>query len=183
MRLMPVALFAAAVVAAALVVVVAATSAAAADPTAVDPAAPASKPPRVSADVVTTSVSPAKITAAAGGEVTFTVRVDIAPTWHLYDHSYAHDAEAFYIGIDLVPGESADLAAYQAAFPPGKEGEFMGEKVSMLYDRVDIKVTAKLPDQAAGKVDLPLVLTAQACDSKICLQPSDILIAVTLHVE
>jgi plastocyanin len=178
MRLMSVALFAAAVVAAASVVVVTATSASAADP-----AAPGAKPPRVSADVVTTSVSPAKITAAAGGEVTFTVRVDIAPTWHLYDHSYAHDAEAFYIGIDLVPGEGADLAAYQAAFPPGKQGEFMGEKVSMLYDRVDIKVTAKLPDQAAGKVDLPLVLTAQACDSKICLQPSDILVAVTLHVE
>jgi hypothetical protein len=140
-------------------------------------------PPRVSADVVTTSVKPAGLTAAAGGEATFTLVVDIARRWHLYDNSYVHDPEAFYIGIDLEPAEMAKLAAFAAEFPAGEEGEFMGEKVSLLKDRVEIAVTVTLPDSAEGMVTIPLVLTTQACDDTICLQPSLIPLTVRVKVE
>jgi hypothetical protein len=139
--------------------------------------------PRVSADVVAAAVTPTKLAAAAGGEVTFAVQIEIAPTWHLYDHSYVHDPESFYIGVDLMPGEGADLAGYQATFPVGKQGEFMGEPVVMLYGKAAIEVTARLPASAAGEVTIPLVLTVQACDDKICLQPSDIPLTATVAVQ
>ncbi len=158
------------------------TLAAAAGGPGATPGGPA-QPPRVSADVVSAAAVPASLTAAAGGEVAFKVRLEIADTWHLYDHSYVHDPDSFYIGIDLMPGEEADLAAYEATYPPGKPGEFMGEKVSLLYERVEIAVSARLPESASGQVAIPLVLTVQACDSKICLQPSEMPLAVQVRIE
>jgi len=141
------------------------------------------KPPRVSADVVKVTVQPPRLAAAAGGDVAFTVHLDIADTWHLYDHQYAADEESFYIGIDLLPTEDADLAGFDAEFPAGVPGQFMGEKVVMLHHAADIAVVAKLPDSASGTVELPFLLTVQACDDKICLQPSDIPVKVTVTVE
>ena len=61
--------------------------------------------------------------------------------------------------------------------------EFMGEKVVMLHHTADIEVTVKLPDSASGEVRIPLILTAQACDDKICLQPSDIAVVANVTVE
>jgi hypothetical protein len=139
-------------------------------------------PPRSSADVVDVSVRPAKLV-AAGGEVTFQVHMDIADTWHLYDHSYTKDPEAFYIGVDLVPGEGADLAGFKAVFPEGETGDFLGEEVVMLHHDADIEVTVMLPDGASGEVEIPLVLSAQACDDKICLRPSDIPVVAKVTVE
>jgi len=156
-----------------------------AGPAAGAPTAAAGKtsPPRSTADVVKASVRPAELAGAAGGEVRFQVHLDIADTWHLYDHSYAQDPEAFFIGVDLVPGEGANLAAYKAVFPEGETGEFMGEKVVMLHHDADIEVTVMLPGDASGKVTIPLVLTAQACDDKICLQPSDIPVMAEVTVK
>ena len=114
---------------------------------------------------------------AARGEL------DIADTWHLYDHAYAEDPESFFIGVDLMPGEGANLAGFQAKFPKGEEGEFMGEKVVMLHHHADIEVTIKLPADASGTVELPFVLSAQACDDKICLQPSDVAVVANITVE
>lgn len=136
---------------------------------------------RVSADVVKAAVKPASVK-VADGEVQFEVVIDIAEPWHLYDHSYAHDPESFYIGVDLQPGEEADLAAFNTRFPLGKPGEFMGETVVMLYGVVTVGVTAKLPAGTTGEVTLPLVLTAQACDDKICLQPSDIPVVAKIRI-
>lgn len=139
--------------------------------------------PRVSADVVTATLVPARLTAPAGGEVRFKVRLDIADTWHLYDHSYVHDPESFYYGIDLMPAEGADLAAYQPTFPPGQPGVFLGEKVSLIYKNAEIAVTMTMPESAEGAVSVPLVLTVQACDSRICLQPSDIPLNVAVQIQ
>jgi hypothetical protein len=140
--------------------------------------------PRSTADVVTAKVVYAPdLAATAGGEVTFKVHLDIADTWHLYDHQYATDPESFFIGVDLMPGEGADLAGFKAVFPAGHEGEFMGEKVVMLHHEAEIEVTVKLPAGAAGTVEIPFVVTAQACDDKICLQPSDVPVTATITVE
>lgn len=143
----------------------------------------ASGQPRVSSDVVRVAAVPPRLETKARGEVRFVVRLDIADRWHLYDHGYAEDPESFYIGIDLMPAEGADLADYQVAYPPGKPGEFMGEKVSLLYGRVEITVALRLPDSAAGEVEVPLVLIAQACDDKLCLQPSEIPLTVKVAVQ
>ncbi len=139
--------------------------------------------PRTSADVVKASVRPAELTAAAGGEVVFTVHLEIADTWHLYGHQYAEDPESFYIGVDLMPGEGANLAGWQATFPVGEKGDFDGEMVVMLHHEAAIEVTAKLPADATGTVELPLVLTVQACDSKVCLQPDDVPVLVKVAVQ
>lgn len=146
-------------------------------------AGPDAKPaaqPRATEDVITAKVLPAKITAKAGAEVSFKVDLHIADTWHLYDHSYVNDPESFFIGVDLLPGEGASLAGFKAKFPAGEEGEFMEEKVVMLHHHAEIEVTVKLPADASGDIALPLVLSAQACDDKICLQPSDV--PVTAHI-
>ena len=136
--------------------------------------------PRSTADVVTAKVLPAGLTGTAGGTVSFEVDLAIAETWHLYDHSYAEDPESFFIGVDLMPAEGADLAGFQVTFPDGEEGEFMGEKVKMLHHHAAIDVTITLPGDASGEVEVPFTLTAQACDDKICLQPSDV--PVTAHI-
>ncbi|MEZ4387269.1 MAG: protein-disulfide reductase DsbD family protein [Candidatus Krumholzibacteriia bacterium] len=139
--------------------------------------------PRSTADVVTVKVLPAKLAAKAGAEVSFQIDLAIADTWHLYDHRYAEDAESFFIGVDLMPGEEADLAGFRASFPAGKEGEFIGEKVYMLHHQAAIDVTVTLPADAQGEVTVPFVLSAQACDNSICLQPSDIPVLVHVAVE
>jgi hypothetical protein len=140
-------------------------------------------PPRSTADVVDVSVRPAELTAEAGGEVSFQVHLAIADTWHLYDHSYTEDPEAFFIGLDMVPGEDAALAGYKAIFPEGEHGEFMGEKVVMLHHDADIDVTVQLPADASGEVAIPLVVSAQACDDKVCLRPSDIPVTALVRVQ
>lgn len=139
--------------------------------------------PRSTADVVTAKVLPAKLTAKAGEEIAFQVHLDIADTWHLYDHQYALDAESFFIGVDLVPGEEANLAGFGAVFPAGEAGEFMGDKVVMLHHEAVIEVTVTLPSDASGTARIPFVLTAQACDDKICLQPSEIPVVASVTVE
>jgi len=139
--------------------------------------------PRSTADVVSAKVLPAKITAKAGAEVTFKVDLAIADTWHLYDHSYAEDPESFFIGVDLMPGEEANLAGFQAKFPVGEEGVFMEEKVVMLHHHATIDVTIPLPADASGTMAVPLVVSAQACDDSICLQPSDVAVTANIVVE
>lgn len=143
----------------------------------------APSPPRSTADVVVAKVLPAKLTAKAGEQVSFKVDLAIADTWHLYDHRYVGDEESFFIGVDLMPGEDANLAGFQTTFPDGDEGEFMGEKVHMLHHHAAIDVTVTLPADATGQVTVPLVLTAQACDDSICLQPSDVPVVATITVE
>jgi hypothetical protein len=147
-----------------------------------DPAA-APQPLRASADVVEAAVVPALLEGTAGGEVTFSVKLEIADGWHLYDHGYVLDPESFYFGIDLMPAEEADLAGFQPSFPPGEPGEFLGEKVSLIYKKAEIAVTVRLPDSVEGLVTVPLVLTVQACDSKLCLQPSFIPLEARVQVE
>jgi hypothetical protein len=146
------------------------------------PASEQAARPRATEDVVQAKVL-GKPTGKAGGDVTFQVHLAIADTWHLYDHQYTLDPESFYIGVDLVPGEGANLAGFSAVFPAGEEGEFLGEKVVMLHHEAVIEVTAKLPADASGTVSLPLVLTAQACDDKLCLRPSDVPVMASITVE
>lgn len=147
------------------------------------PATGAAKRPSTSADVVDVKVVPAGLMAKPGAEVAFTVHMDIADTWHLYDHQYAEDPESFFIGVDLMPGEGANLAGFAADFPVGEPGTFMGDKVVMLHHQAAIMVKVTLPEDAFGTVDVPLVLTAQACDDKLCLQPSDIPVTVSIEVQ
>lgn len=150
---------------------------------AADPSTEAVKRPRSTADVVKAFVKAPALTGAAGDEVAFVVHLDIADTWHLYDHRYAEDPESFFIGVDLMPAEGANLAGFAVKFPVGDAGEFMGEKVVMLHHAADIEVTVTLPQDAKGVVSVPLTVTAQACDDKICLQPSDIDVVARITVE
>jgi len=147
------------------------------------PAAEQVARPRATEDVIDAKILPAKLTAAAGAEVTFKVDMAIADTWHLYDHSYVDDPESFFIGVDLMPDEGANLAGFEAVFPKGDEGEFMGEKVVMLHHHATIDVTIKLPADASGEIAIPFLISAQACDDKICLQPSDVPLTAHITVE
>jgi len=139
--------------------------------------------PRSTADVVKAKVLPGGLVGKAGEDVEFEVHLDIADTWHLYDHQYALDPETYYIGVDLMPAEDANLAGFGAVFPAGHEGEFMGDKVVMLHHEATIQITVTLPADAEGTARIPFVLTAQACDDKICLQPSDIAVVANITVE
>ena len=143
----------------------------------------AAERPRSTADVVKATVLPGQISGTAGEEVTLKVHLEIADTWLLYDHQYAVDPESSFIGVDLMPAEDAVLAGFGVVFPAGDEGEFMGEKVVMLHHTADIEVTVTLPDSDSGEVRIPFILTAQACDDKICLQPSDIVVVANVTVE
>ncbi len=132
-----------------------------------------------SADVVTVKPATAQLSAAPGERVHFEVKVDIAKKWHLYAHG-----DSNFIGIDLVPAEGFPLQDLKAEYPHGHEGEFFGEKVLMIAGKVVIKASALVPATAkAGKHELPLSVTAQACDDKTCLPPADLPVSFTLTVK
>ncbi len=139
--------------------------------------------PRTSADVVKAKILPGKLVGKAGEAVEFEVHLDITETWHLYDHQYALDPESYFIGVDFMPAEDANLAGFAAVFPAGEEGTFMGDKVVMLHHEATIQVSVTLPADASGSARIPFVLSVQACDDKICLQPSEIAVVANITVE
>ena len=94
-----------------------------------DAKAPAA-PPKTSADVVKVT-GPAPLTAKAGAQVTFEVKVEIAKHWHLYSHSYAEDPESMFIGIDLAAGEGCPLTDVKVVYPEAVKGNFLGDEVMM----------------------------------------------------
>jgi hypothetical protein len=132
-----------------------------------------------SADVVKVSATPTTLNAAPGDEVAFAVKVNIQNTWHLYAHG-----DTTFIGLDLVPDEDFVLTDFAAVYPEGHEGEFFGEKVTMIDGKEKISVTAKVPaDLTPGEHALALKVTAQACDDKTCLAPAYIPVQIKLVVE
>lgn len=141
-------------------------------------ALPALAAPRGSADVVKAAPAAKVVTASPGARVSFTITVDIAPTWHLYAHG-----DTNFIGVDLVPAEDFPLAEFTAEYPDGHLGEFFGEQVRMLEGANVIKASALVPAGMTGEQPLELGLTVQACDAKTCLAPATVPIALTLKVE
>lgn len=142
-------------------------------------ALPACAQMKGSADVVAVKPAPTAVTAAAGGPVTFAVKVDIERKWHLYAHG-----DTTFIGVALVPDPEFPLADFAAVYPEGHVGEFFGEKVAMLEGKNRIEVTANVPaDLPAGTHPLSLKLTVQACDDKTCLAPAYIPVQLQLTVE
>ncbi|HPF71489.1 MAG TPA: protein-disulfide reductase DsbD family protein [Candidatus Krumholzibacteria bacterium] len=134
--------------------------------------------PRGSADVVKAAPAAKVVTAAPGARVSFTITVDIAATWHLYAHG-----DTNFIGIDLVPAEDFPLSEFAAEYPEGHLGEFFGEQVRMLEGANVIKASALVPAGMTGEQPLELGLTVQACDTKTCLAPATVPVALTLKVE
>lgn len=143
----------------------------------------APKRPRGTADVVAVKARPASVEVAAGGTATFEVEMSIAKTWHLYAHKYSQDPESFYIGIQLLPVEGSPFPAVKVVYPEAEEGTFMGDKVAMHEGTDVLKVSVAVPaDAKKGEHELTLNLTAQACDDKICLAPTDLPVTVKLKV-
>ncbi len=132
-----------------------------------------------SADVITVTPAAASVTALAGQRVNFTIKLDIAPRWHIYAH-----ADTNFIGVDLVPAEGFSLQDLQVVYPAGHEKEFFGEKVFMIAGQDVIKGSALVPaGMAAGPHPLEFKVTVQACDDKTCLAPAYIPVLVNLKVQ
>jgi hypothetical protein len=147
-----------------------------------DAKAPAAAAPKTSADVVKV-VSPAAITAKAGAQIAFEVKVEITTHWHLYSHSYTEDPESLYIGIDLVAEEGCPLTDLKVVYPEPVKGDFLGEEVLMHEGTLALKVTAKVPAGAKGELSAPLSLATQACNDKICLRPANVPVTVKVTVQ
>ena len=146
-----------------------------------DAKAPAG-PPKTSADVVKVT-APGGLTAKAGAQVTFEVKVEVAKHWHLYSHSYTEDPESLYIGIDLTADEGCPLTDLKVVYPAAVKGNFLGEEVMMHEGTFALKVTATVPAGAKAEVSAPLSLTAQACDDKVCLRPANVPVVVKVTVQ
>jgi len=133
---------------------------------------------KCSADVVGVSPGSAKVTAAPGQRVDFSVKLDISSSWHIYAH-----ADTNFIGVDLGPDEYFVLEDFQAVYPQGYIKEFFGEKVAMIEGKAEIKGSALVPaGMPAGEYPLEFKLTAQACDAKTCLAPAFIPVTIQLEV-
>lgn len=143
--------------------------------------APAS-PPKTSADVVKVT-GPAPLTAKAGAQVAFDVKVEIAKPWHLYSNVYAEDPESLYIGVALAADEGSPLTDVKVVYPAAVKGNFLGEEVLMHAGALTLKVTATVPAGAKGELVVPLSLTTQACDDKVCLRPADLPVTVKVTVQ
>lgn len=142
-------------------------------------ALPASAAVKSSGDVVKASLKQKALTAAPGQRITFQVAVDIAPRWHCYAHG-----DTNFIGIDLMPDESFPLEEFDATYPPGKPGEFFGEKVQMIAGSGVVAAEAEVPPTLARGVHrVKLALTVQACDDKSCLAPANLPLEFELTVK
>ncbi len=132
-----------------------------------------------SSDVVSVVPGSSSVTAQAGQRVDFTIKLDIARTWHIYAH-----ADTNFIGVDLVPAKTFPLQDFEATYPEGHQKEFFGEKVFMIEGKDVIKGSAMIPEtMAPGEYPLEFKVTVQACDDKTCLAPAYIPVTVNLKVQ
>ena len=99
-------------------------------------------------------------------------------------HDYVDDPESYYIGIQLAAADTtAGLTGLRVTYPEAAKGEFMGEAVLVHEGRETIQVAGVVPDLEPGEHAVDLVLTAQACDDKICLAPAQVPVHLVLDVE
>ena len=133
-----------------------------------------------SSSVVTVTVMPGRTVARPGEVMPIAIVLDHKPKWHTQASragAAAVDADAVATGV-VVTSSDPRLAVHTDGiqWPTAHtiETKAMGAptKTSVYSDRAIIYVPVEIaPNATAGNVAIPVALTFQACDDKVCLQP------------
>jgi uncharacterized protein YyaL (SSP411 family) len=115
-----------------------------------------------------------------GRAIDLTISVDIAPPYHIYGPRVASSGLS-PTRLNLADG-AAELTEVRFPKPQTVTDPVSNRPIDVYRDRIDIGVTAALPDDASGNQSLKFRLTAQPCDDRACLAPITIDLPVVVEV-
>lgn len=136
------------------------------------PAATAAATPATPAQVVTATVEEAKLNAGGAGEAT--VRLDIAPGYHVNANPAS---DKFYVATELRASAQDGITPGAPVYPAGvtRKLGFSETPLSVYEGSVRIKLPLRADAGAAkGRHTLRTKLRVQPCNDEACLQPREI---------
>ncbi|HKB08323.1 MAG TPA: DUF255 domain-containing protein [Candidatus Polarisedimenticolia bacterium] len=136
-------------------------------------------PQRVATSSVTLPDRPVR----PGQAVTMSIRLDIAPTWHVNSNQPSLE---YLIPTAVRLADERAARVDQIAYPEAHlvQLKFADTKLSVYEGANTIRVTLRPPsDSAQGERPVPLRLTYQACNDATCLAPETVEFLVPLRIE
>ena len=133
---------------------------------------PAAATPTPQAQVVTAAVEEVKLDAGGSGEAT--VRLDIAPGYHVQANPAS---DKFYVATELRAEPLEGVTAGKPVYPRGvpRKLGFADKPLSLYEGSVVIKLPLRADAAASkGRHTLRTRVRVQACNDVACLQPRDI---------
>lgn len=123
--------------------------------------------PAIAADKVAVSLSTNDVAVKAGTKANVDVVIDIAQGWHVNSRSPG-DASVIPLQIELAGCEGLGI---EPRYPVGVSFNAAGTaaSVNVHSGRISVPVSIELTGEIKGRPQL--VVTYQACDDKVCLQP------------
>lgn len=129
---------------------------------------------------VTWNVSPREIPAGSTFEIQ--LKVEVAAGWHINSHSSPNE-NLIVTTFELEKNKGFELIG--VSYPKGKtiKFDFSDEPLDVYQGTIIIVCTAKAKGTHPPGVDtLHSTLTVQACNDRMCLAPSGIVIPVAVHI-
>lgn len=123
----------------------------------------------------------APVTVAPGGRAVITVRLSIAPGWHVNANPPAHEYNIpTVVSLAPAPGLRPGVARY----PAGEQEKFEFDETPLLVYTNAAVVTLPISARADAKsATLSGVVEFQSCNNQICLQPAKVPFTVQVNVE
>jgi len=137
----------------------------------------------VTADARLAQGTPSSI--APGQEFDAIVTVKIQDGWHIYANP-AGLAEMKPTTLGLDPQSEPAVTVLKLSYPAGEAkvlGSLGTEKVALYEGKVEFTARLKLAgDARTGSVKIPLKLTYQACNDRLCRAPAKLEISLPVTV-
>ena len=143
------------------------------------PPAPLRNAVTVPAQQVTLRIGTSDAVATPGKPIDLIAELALQPKMHVYA-----PGQADYIPIALTLGESADVKAEAAVYPPPQtlfleaisQNAKVYEKTFRITQRVTVALTPDVKRRAAAgqTLSIPATLKYQACDDAVCYRPETV---------
>lgn len=129
---------------------------------------------------VTTKVSPPKV--APGASFQVTIDMTVAEGWHINSHTPSVEG-MIATGLELEKKEGLELAS--VSYPEGKSITIAisDEPLNVFEGTVRIVAAMKTKGSLKGRTaKVPLKLSVQACNDRVCLAPSTLALPVSIQL-
>jgi uncharacterized protein YyaL (SSP411 family) len=120
-----------------------------------------------------------------GKEFDAIVSVTIQAGWHIYANPAGH-AEMTPTTLQLDPAGGNGVSLVKVAYPQGKaqaSAPTAPDRINVYEGKVDLGVRLRVTAaKEPGSVSVPLVLSYQACNDKLCEAPAKLRVPLTVNV-